>query len=1050
VARIESITNSVQIIQVSSKAPVLATREGQICAGDTIQVGDNSRALVLMLGSNTPLVIDQNSAFVVTDAPTGGRTVIDLVRGALLFITRIRRSIEIRTPFVNAAIEGTEFVVRVLDDRTVITVFEGIVRATNAAGTVDVGPGQQAAALRGQAPQIQVVVRPRDAVQWALYYDQVLPAASFAELAAIPEANRDASFYVRRASLLLGAGQLEEARADLDQAQTLAPGNGDVDALRTIVAVALNDRSGALTSGRTAVERAPRSAAAQLALSYALQANTQLGEARDAAARATELAPDDGAAWARLAELHLMLDDVGKAVIAARRAAMLSPQVARAQSALGFALLTQLKIADARAAFERAVAAEPDEPVSRLGLGLARIRQGQLAEGRADIELAMALSPNSSLIRSYLGKAYFDEDRERLAEEQLDIASTLDAKDPTPLVYSAILKQALNRPGEALQDLQRSAELNGNRAVYRSRLGIDEDIAVQGARRGRVYRDLGFEKLALLEGWTSVARDPGNHSAHRLLADNYLALPRHQIARDSELLQAQLLQPINVNPVQPRLADNGLSFLDDTGVANVGFNEFTRLFASNQFRVVADGIGGSQATAADNVIVSGIHNRLSYSAGQFHFQTDGIRDNNDAKQDILNGFVQAALSNATSLQAEVRTTTLTLGDRRMLFDPTNFLTQLRTGFDTTSIRVGGRHVFTPGAVLIGSFIHRTGDGELDTGIGLRVVTDDDTDVAEVRYLQESKFLNVTVGGGRYLTNRLQSRTFGTFHLPATETTISHANGYLYADLKLPMQLTVATGVSFDHFDDEVMIRTPFNPKFGFTWPLNSKTTVRGAVFRTFKRDVLSQTIEPTQMAGFNQFFDDSDASQAWRQGLAIDRRLSEDLHAGVEVSHRSLSAPQISVADGSITTTEEDEWSGRAFSYALLTDWLTLGAEYQHERFAGDPEGNNITLLARSTTNRLALESRAFSRFGVFGRARVNFVDQEARYQDAFQAVVSGSDRFWTLDSSIGYRLPHQRGVIAVELRNALDTAFSFQDLTPEEPTLSPKRLVTLRVTLAF
>jgi hypothetical protein len=86
----------------------------------------------------------------------------------------------------------------------------------------------------------------------------------------------------------------------------------------------------------------------------------------------------------------------------------------------------------------------------------------------------------------------------------------------------------------------------------------------------------------------------------------------------------------------------------------------------------------------------------------------------------------------------------------------------------------------------------------------------------------------------------------------------------------------------------------------------------------------------------------------------------------------------------------------------------------------------------------------------VFGRARVNFVDQEARYQDAFEAVVSGSDHFWTLDSSIGYRLPHQRGVIAVELRNALDTAFSFQDLTPEEPTLSPKRLVTLRVTLAF
>ena len=117
VARIESVRNSVQLVQVSTRAPIPAAREGLICAGDTIQVGDNSRAVVLMLGPNTPLVIDQNSEFVVTEAPTGGDTFVDLVRGALLFITRIRRSIEIRTPFVNAAIEGTEFVVRVQTDR---------------------------------------------------------------------------------------------------------------------------------------------------------------------------------------------------------------------------------------------------------------------------------------------------------------------------------------------------------------------------------------------------------------------------------------------------------------------------------------------------------------------------------------------------------------------------------------------------------------------------------------------------------------------------------------------------------------------------------------------------------------------------------------------------------------------------------------------------------------------------------------------------------------------------------------------------------------------
>ena len=118
---------------------------------------------------------------------------------------------------------------------------------------------------------------------------------------------------------------------------------------------------------------------------------------------------------------------------------------------------------------------------------------------------------------------------------------------------------------------QRAIRLNNNRAVYRSRLSLDGDRAVRGTHLSRIYGDLGFEQLALAEGWKSVDLDPTNHAAHRLLADNYLALPSHQIARDSELLQSQLLQPVNLNPVQPRLAYHGLNFLEDLGISRVGY-----------------------------------------------------------------------------------------------------------------------------------------------------------------------------------------------------------------------------------------------------------------------------------------------------------------------------------------------------------------------------------------------------------------------------------------------------------------------------------------------
>ncbi len=247
VALFESVENSVQILQTTTRAPRPAVRQVRVCAGETIQVGDNSRAVILILSSNTPLAIDQNTELVIPAPAEGPDSFISLLRGALLYISRVRRATGVRTPFVNASIEGTEFLVRVLADRTVVTVFEGAVRAENPLGAVVVGPGQQAVAVQGQAPQLEVVIRPRDAVQWALYYEPILPADSFEALAQIPDANRDTRFYLRRAGLLLGVGQLEEARSDVAQALQLEPSNGDAYALQTVVAVALNDKEGALS-----------------------------------------------------------------------------------------------------------------------------------------------------------------------------------------------------------------------------------------------------------------------------------------------------------------------------------------------------------------------------------------------------------------------------------------------------------------------------------------------------------------------------------------------------------------------------------------------------------------------------------------------------------------------------------------------------------------------------------------------------------------------------------------------------------------------------------
>ena len=189
----------------------------------------------------------------------------------------------------------------------------------------------------------------------------------------------------------------------------------------------------------------------------------------------------------------------------------------------------------------------------------------QREEGRSrSLQVWTRITPLSAAI---LAKPTTKRNASALDEREYAIAKELDPKDPTPWFYDAIAKQTTNRPVEALQNMEKAIELNNNRLVYRSRLLLDSDLAARSAALGRIYTDLGFQQLGLVEGWKSVNTDPTNFSAHRLLADTYSDLPRHEIARVSELLQSQLLQPINITPIQPRLAESNLFLISAQGPA---------------------------------------------------------------------------------------------------------------------------------------------------------------------------------------------------------------------------------------------------------------------------------------------------------------------------------------------------------------------------------------------------------------------------------------------------------------------------------------------------
>ncbi|HQU63309.1 MAG TPA: tetratricopeptide repeat protein, partial [Nitrosomonas sp.] len=500
----------------------------------------HSRAAI-RLNNDSVMRLDQRTTITIPRSEENKITaLIDLIKGAIHIITRTPLPFKVRTPFLNAGVEGTEFSIEVEDDHARIVIFEGRVSASNAHGAMMLIGHEAAIAYQDQPPLKDIIARPLDAVQWALYYPAIIGHSR--NQGAVETSSR-----LKQAEYLLSVGQADEARAVIKRVLADDPDNSEALALKSIIAIVQNDKERALELAQQAFQHDNLSAPARLALSYAQQAAFDIDAALASVKQAVNLDPLNALIWARLSELQMSVGELDQALESAQEAVNLNPLIAKTQTVLGFAYLLKINTQTAQSIFHEAILLDQADPMPRLGLGLALIREGQLETGRIELEIAASLDPGNSLIRSYLGKAYFEEKRYSLAETQFELAKTLDPRDPTPWFYDAIQKQTQNRPVEALQDIQKSIELNDNRAVYRSKLLLDQDQAGRGSSLARIYDNLGFDKRAIMETAKSLSHDPFNHSAHRFLADTYARVPRHEAARVSELLQAQLMQPINVN-----------------------------------------------------------------------------------------------------------------------------------------------------------------------------------------------------------------------------------------------------------------------------------------------------------------------------------------------------------------------------------------------------------------------------------------------------------------------------------------------------------------------
>ena len=116
-ARVVSLQGTVEFRSSETEPWTDAALNDLLCADYWIRVGPASRA-ALALPNDSVLRLDQQTTVRLRAQAEETRSLLELLLGTLYLFSHRPRALEIDTPFVNAATEGTEFLVSVGADQT--------------------------------------------------------------------------------------------------------------------------------------------------------------------------------------------------------------------------------------------------------------------------------------------------------------------------------------------------------------------------------------------------------------------------------------------------------------------------------------------------------------------------------------------------------------------------------------------------------------------------------------------------------------------------------------------------------------------------------------------------------------------------------------------------------------------------------------------------------------------------------------------------------------------------------------------------------------------
>ncbi|MBI3848733.1 MAG: FecR domain-containing protein [Verrucomicrobia bacterium] len=988
-------------------------------AGQVLKSGDRLRTRVMsraavQLSDRSVIRLNERTTLEILPPRSNEKRRFGLSRGSLYFFNREKPAdVEFDTPLAAGAIRGTEFLLEVVSNDTTdatslhLALIDGRVALQTRDGELALERGQDLRLQVGKAPQKTALVNATAAIQWALYYPAVVNPAELqltaaeqtalagslsnyragdllAALDAWPATPNELSAGANalRAQLELAVGRVAEAEQVLAGLPSDAPAAA---ALRELIAVVRGD------SGVDRHVGSIHSASELLAHSYARQAQSDLPGALAAARKAASIAPQFGFALARLAELEFSFGHHRAALAELDRALALSPRLATAHALRGFVLIEQGDVPGARESFDHARELDAAFGPAWLGRGLCRLRERQYAEARAAFQAAAALEPQRALFRAYLGKAASALGDAPAAEKEFGLAKQLDANDPTAWLYSALHLWQENRLNEAIRDLERSSDLNDQRAPFRSRLLLDGDRSVRSANLAALYDEVGVPDASRHAAAQAVSESYANFSGHLFLANSFQTLEdvnrfdlRLETARQSELLVANLLAPPGAGNLSQLLSQQEhLQFFDQRPVGVSSLTEYT-----------------SRGDWRQSGTAFGTFDGFSYAFDANYESLNGQRVNNDAdrRQFILTAKQRVTADDEAYFQ--IGDLHAEAGDVADHYDPA----QANPGFrvketQEPTLYAGWHHAWSPGShtlLLVARlddrltlhdplpnvpFLRQVGgvttEVQSPQPFGLPLILDLASDFtlysAELQHVWETPKQSLVIGG-RWQSGDVKDRgtlnpAFGGplvtfFNDQNASGSLQRGDVYAYGSWQILDSLRLIGGVSYDHIQFPENMDLP--PVSGRETSRDLVSPKAGLLFTPWERGLLrasyakslgglyfdnSVRLEPTQIGGFNQAFrsliPESVAglvpgTEFETAGVGFDQSLASGTWFGVEAEWLTSRGSRavgvvtnstfLPFADSPSSTSQTLDFRERSLSaYAgqLLGDNFSVGARYR-------------------------------------------------------------------------------------------------------------------------